>query len=173
MAFGPGPDRLSIGVIEAVPLSHLGVVRIDLAHPLLAFSRSRRFTSSRFSRTMRFSSSGIRPRCTAPAQNTTSVSATISDNAVSGDVTIASYQFGGGSNVTPTPPSGWTQVGRRDHGTSSSAVLYRKVLGSSDPGSNITFSLDSSRNQSVIVRTYSGWQGSRSGPSRAIGRSAA
>jgi len=43
---------------------------------------------------------------------------------ISTDVVLAGFHYGGGTNVTITPPSGWTLANRTDNGTTSGTAVY-------------------------------------------------
>jgi hypothetical protein len=69
-----------------------------------------------------------------------------------GHLLLAGISVAGGSNVTITPPSGWTLVRRTNNSTSVGVATYRKIATSSEP-SSYTWSLSpSSRASGGITR---------------------
>jgi hypothetical protein len=86
----------------------------------------------------------------------TTLSAAIPGTASAGDLALASYQWGGGTAVTATPPAGWTLIRRQDDGTNAGMALYYRLLTASDLGTSPTFTTSLSKNQTLVLRTYSG-----------------
>lgn len=69
-----------------------------------------------------------------------------------GNLLLAGITVAGGSNVTITPPSGWTLVGRTNNSTSVGVATYRKIATSSE-ASSYTWSISpSARATGGIVR---------------------
>lgn len=71
-----------------------------------------------------------------------SVSATMPTGTAINDEMIAGFAFAGGTNVSITPPSGWSLIRRTDSTTVLGTATYRKDAGASEAGPYaFTFSL--------------------------------
>lgn len=72
-----------------------------------------------------------------------------------GDLLISFLGYEKGSDVTITPPFGWTLIRRIDSGTNNGAASYYKIAGASEPAS-YTFALTNSPKIAGGVARYSG-----------------
>lgn len=93
-----------------------------------------------------------------PTTNTTLGGTTVTTNVPAGvvnnHVLLAMATFSGGSGTSVTPPAGWTQVLRRDDGTTASMVIYYHVA-NSEPA-NYTWTASAAVQIAVTIIAYSG-----------------
>lgn len=70
----------------------------------------------------------------------TSIAGTFGSAPTAGNLMVAIFGGRGGTGVTITPPSGWTQITRLDNSTTSFIAAYQKVVATGD-GTSYTFGL--------------------------------
>ncbi len=92
---------------------------------------------------------------TAFVRGGTSLSPAKPAGTVEGDVLVAGVSAQDGSDVTITPPSGWTLIRRTDSGTSHAEAAYYKVAGASETAT-YTFTVASSTRWSIGISAYRG-----------------
>ncbi|MDX1609971.1 MAG: DUF6701 domain-containing protein [Halofilum sp. (in: g-proteobacteria)] len=88
------------------------------------------------------------------ADNTTAITVTRPAGVAENDVMVAQLSFRGGSGVSPTPPSGWTET-RRDDGSDIVQIAYLRVAGTSEPA-DYTWSMDGQRFTVAVISAYRG-----------------
>lgn len=82
---------------------------------------------------------------------------TLPSSATSGRVALIWLGARGGSNAeVDSIPSGWTERGKNNNGTSTHGAFYRRVLGSGETGNSVVFSLEASARWRIALLILSG-----------------